>query len=201
MGRRHLLKNSITGLAGLGAAAQTAPAQASRMIVHDVIFRVASALLIVGTVSARADQAAVAPPAQAPLVVDAQADGVQIYACEATGTGPQWVFKAPEANLFDAEGRQIGTHFAGPGWKLADGSQITGAPVAKADAPVSGAIPWLLLEVKTKQGSGRLAAVTVIRRADTKGGAAPATGCDASHIGEQARMRYSATYQFFGPAK
>jgi Protein of unknown function (DUF3455) len=166
-----------------------------------MIFRIASALLILGTVPAPADQATVAPPAHAPLLVDAQADGVQIYACETTDKGPEWVFKAPEANLFDAEGRQIGTHFAGPSWKLADGSEVTGAPVAKMDAPVSGAVPWLLLDVKTKQGSGRLAAVTTIRRADTKGGAAPTTGCDASHVGEQVRMRYSATYQFFGPAK
>ena len=166
-----------------------------------MIFRVASALLILGTVPTLADQAAVAPPVHAPLLVEAQADGVQIYACETTDKGPDWVFKAPEANLFDAEGRQIGTHFAGPSWKLDDGSEVTGAPVAKVDAPVSGAIPWLLLEVKTKRGSGRLAAVTTIRRADTKGGAAPTAGCDASHVGEQARMRYSATYQFFGPAK
>jgi hypothetical protein len=166
-----------------------------------MIFRVAGTFLILGTIPVLADQAAVAPPTHAPLIVEAQADGVQIYACETTDKGPEWVFKAPEANLFDAEGRQIGTHFAGPSWKLVDGSEITGAPVAKVDAPVSGAIPWLLLEVKTEQGLGRLAAVTTIRRADTKGGAAPTNGCDASRVGEQVRMRYSATYQFFGPAK
>ena len=166
-----------------------------------MIVRVAGALFILATVPAFADQAAVAPPAGAPLLVEAQGDGVQIYVCEAKDKGPEWVFKAPEANLFDAEGRQIGTHFAGPGWKLADGSEVTAAVLAKAAAPVAGAVPWLLLEVKTHAGSGRLAAVATIRRADTKGGAAPATGCDASHVGEQARMRYSATYQFFGPAK
>jgi len=166
-----------------------------------MIYRVASALLILGIIPAIADQAAVDPPAHAPLLVDAQADGVQIYACETTDKGPEWVFKAPEANLFDAEGRQIGSHFAGPSWKLTDGSEVVGTPVAKLDAPVSGAIPWLLLRVKTKEGSGRLAEVTTIRRAETKGGAAPTTGCDKSHVGEQVRMRYSATYQFFGPAK
>jgi Protein of unknown function (DUF3455) len=166
-----------------------------------MIFRVASAVFFLGTVLALADMAAVAPPIHAPLLVEVQADGVQVYACETTDKGPEWVFKAPEANLFDADGRQIGTHFAGPSWKLVDGSEITGAVVAKADAPVSGSIPWLLLQVKTKKGSGRLAAVTTIRRADTKGGAPPATGCDASHVGEQVRMRYSANYQFFGSSK
>jgi hypothetical protein len=97
-----------------------------------MISRVASALVILGIIPAIADQTAVDPPAHASLLVDAQADGVQIYACETTDKGPEWVFKAPEANLFDAEGRQIGTHFAGPSWKLTDGSQVVGAPVAKA---------------------------------------------------------------------
>ena len=101
-----------------------------------MIARVACALVVLGTLPARADETAVVPPATASLLVEARADGVQIYACENADKGPQWVFKAPEANLFDAEGRQIGTHFAGPSWKLADGSEITGSPVAKADAPV-----------------------------------------------------------------
>jgi hypothetical protein len=166
-----------------------------------VIFRVACLVLILAAGPAFADQAAVAPPAGAPLLVEAQADGVQIYACEAKDKGPEWVFKAPEANLFDAGGRQIGTHFAGPAWKLADGSVVTGAAVAKADAPLPGAVPWLLLAAKTHEGSGSLSAVSTIRRADTKGGAAPTAGCDASHLGAEARMRYSATYQFYGAAK
>jgi hypothetical protein len=34
-----------------------------------------------------------------------------------------------------------------------------------------------------------------------KGGAAPTAGCDASHLSEQARMRYSAKYQLFSVAK
>ena len=166
-----------------------------------MIIRVASALLILAIVPALADQAAVAPPAGAPLLLEAQGDGVQIYTCESKDKGPEWVFKAPEANLFDAQGRQIGTHFAGPAWKLADGSEVTGAVIAKADAPRASAVAWLLLAVKTHAGSGRLDAAATVRRADTKGGAAPAAGCDGNHLGEQIRMRYSATYQFFGAAK
>jgi len=92
-----------------------------------MIFRVASALLILGTLPALADEAAVAPPVHALLLAEVEADGVQIYACETTDKGSEWVFKAPEANLFDTEGRQIGTHFAGPSWKLVDGSEVTGA--------------------------------------------------------------------------
>jgi len=51
------------------------------------------------------------------------------------------------------------------------------------------------------EGSGTLSAVAYIRRTETKGGVAPGAGCDASHLSEQARTRYSATYQFFSPGK
>ena len=82
-----------------------------------------------------------------------------------------------------------------------DGSEVVGEVVAKADAPEPHAIQWLLLRAKSHLGSGALSPVAYIRRADTTGGLAPSTGCDASHLSEQARMRYSATYQFFSAAK
>ena len=159
----------------------------------------AALLLIAGP--AGADGTTVAPPNGAPLILEAQADGVQIYTCENKDKGPEWVFKAPEANLFDARGQQIGTHFAGPSWKLTEGSSVTGTVVSKAEAPVQGAIPWLLLKATTHEGSGVLTTVSTIRRTDTKGGSAPAAGCNANHLGDQVRMRYSATYQFFGNPK
>ena len=142
----------------------------------------------------------VPPPKGAPLLLEVDADGVQIYACEAKDQGFAWVFKAPEAHLFDKQGRQIGTHFAGPTWKLADGT-VVGEVASRADAPASGAIAWLLLKAKSHEGSGVLATAAFIRRADTKGGAAPATGCDAAHQGVLARMRYYALYQFFAAPK
>jgi hypothetical protein len=139
-------------------------------------------------------------PQGAPLLLEVDADGVQIYACEAKGQGFEWVFKAPEANLFDRQGRQIGTHFAGPTWKTSDGA-VVGELAARADAPASGAIPWLLLKAKSHEGAGVLSTAAFIRRSDTKGGVAPAGGCDAAHQGQQARMRYYALYQFYGAAK
>jgi Protein of unknown function (DUF3455) len=148
-----------------------------------------------------ADQSGVAPPPGSTLLLEVVADGVQIYTCEAKGSLFQWTFKAPEANLFDKQGWQIGTHFAGPTWKMADGSAIVGEVVAKADAPEKDAIQWLLLRAKAHEGQGVLAEAAFIRRAETRGGVAPTTGCDATHISEQARMRYSATYQFFSAAK
>src|SRR5690349_8743786 len=117
-------------------------------------------------------------PKGAPLLLEVDAAGVQIYACESKDQGFSWVFKVPEAKLFDRQGRQIGTHFAGPSWKFADGS-VVGDVAARADAPARGAIPWLLLKPKSHEGAGVAANTAFIRRIDTRGGAAPTAGCDA----------------------
>ena len=165
-------------------------------------FAVAAGILIgMGAFAVDADQTGVAPPQGSALLLQVTADGVQIYACEAKGSLFQWTFKAPEANLFDKQGRQIGTHFAGPTWKMADGSAIVGEVTAKADAPERGAVQWLLLRAKAHDGQGILGEAAFVRRTETKGGVAPTTGCDASHISEQARIRYSAIYQFFSAPK
>jgi hypothetical protein len=158
-------------------------------------------LIGTGVFAVAADQTAVMPPQASTLLLELFADGVQIYACEAKESRLQWSFKGPEANLFDKQGRQIGTHFGGPTWKLDDGSAVVGEVVEKADAPEPDAIQWLLLRAKSHEGSGGLSAVAYIRRTETKGGVAPGAGCDASHLSEQARIRYSATYQFFSPGK
>src|SRR5438876_6671476 len=162
-----------------------------------------AAAILTGTAAfaAGVDQAAVAPPEGSAPLLELAADGVQIYTCEAKEGGFVWSFKAPEANLFDRQGRQIGTHFAGPTWKIDDGSAIVGEVVARADAAEPGAIPWLLLRAKSQEGSGTLSGAAYIHRVETKGGLAPKTGCDASHLSAQARMRYSATYQFLSAGK
>ena len=154
-----------------------------------------------GALAVHADQAAVTPPQGSVLLLEVMADGVQIYTCEVNGTTFQWSFKGPEANLFDKQGRQIGTHFAGPTWKMDDGSALVGEVIDKGDAPEPDAIRWLLLRAKSHEGAGTLSHAAYVRRADTKGGTAPKTGCDASHLSQQARMRYSAIYQFFSAAK
>ena len=173
-----------------------------KIVPTNMAFAITAGILIgMSAFPVSADQSAVAPPQGSALLLEVVADGVQIYTCEAKGSLFQWTFKAPEANLLDKQGRQIGTHFAGPTWKMADGSAIVGEVVAKADAPEKDAIQWLLLRAKAREGQGVLAEAAFIRRAETRGGVAPTTGCDATHISEQARMRYSATYQFFSAAK
>jgi len=51
------------------------------------------------------------------LAMIVPAMGVQIYECRArrdSGGGYEWAFVAPEADLFDARGKRIGRHDAGP---------------------------------------------------------------------------------------
>jgi hypothetical protein len=126
-----------------------------------------------------------------------KAQGVQIYTCQAeAGAAAAWVFSAPEAKLRDAQGRAAGSHFAGPTWEALDKSRVVAKKLAAA-SPDPTSIPWLSLEATAHEGNGVMAAVTYIQRLDTKGGLAPATGCDASHLGETVRVDYTASYAFY----
>lgn len=159
---------------------------------------VSTAVALFVLVNAAGAQEALSPPAGAKQLFEFAADGVQVYVCDAKDQSYAWIFQEPSATLFDAQGRQVGTHFKGPTWTLADSSSATGEVIGKQAAPQQGAVPWLLLRVKAHEGSGKLGDAAYIRRVDTKGGAEPAGGCDAAHKGETARIRYSAIYQFFG---
>lgn len=139
------------------------------------------------------------------LAMVTAARGVQIYECRASvdRTGEyEWAFVAPEAELFDASGtKKIGKHYAGPHWESADGSVIVGAVKERADAPVDGSIPWLLLSAKSVGPEGSFSKVTSVQRVHTVGGVAPKGGCFAAEKGMQLRIGYSADYIFFAPAK
>ena len=133
------------------------------------------------------------------LSLEVKATGVQIYACNSSKTNParfEWVFKAPEADLFDSAGKKIGSHYAGPTWESTDGSKVVGELKAKDDGPDPAAIPWLLLSAKSTSGTGVFARTLSIQRLRTVGGKAPADGCDQAHAGQEARIPYKATYAF-----
>jgi hypothetical protein len=131
------------------------------------------------------------------------ARGVQVYQCRATpgaASGPmQWVFVAPQADLFDADGRRVGTHFDGPRWQADDGSRIVGSVKARVDAPRAGAIPWLLLTAASEGRDGRFSRVAQVQRINTTGGAAPETGCGAGSVVASVSVPYTADYVFFTP--
>ncbi|MBL8525209.1 MAG: DUF3455 domain-containing protein, partial [Betaproteobacteria bacterium] len=131
------------------------------------------------------------------------AKGVQIYECRARKdkSGHEWVFMAPEADLYDTKGNLIGRHGAGPHWEAIDGSRVKAVVKSRADAPEAGNIPWLLLAA-TQDGpeAGLFSKTTSIQRVNTVGGVAPANSCAGSNVGQQARVHYRADYYFFSAA-
>jgi hypothetical protein len=153
--------------------------------------------MLASTTAVFGQESLVPAPHGARLLLEAAAQGVQIYTCEKAADAYRWAFKAPDAALFDSTGRQIGTHFAGPTWQLADGSKITGEVMAQAPSPEPHAIAWLLLRVKSHDGSGALSKAGLVRRVDTQAGVAPTTACDATQASTEARMRYTARYLFY----
>lgn len=156
--------------------------------------------------------AALVPAADQHLAFALDATGVQKYTCAATATGYAWTFVAPDAQLFERhdDGERedpVGHHFAGPTWQYEDGSSVVAKKVAGAVVEHA-SIPWLLLVATSHGGAtatgdegdddgGRMTPVTSIQRLSTTGGLAPATGCDAAHVGAGADVAYTATYFFY----
>ncbi len=155
--------------------------------------------LLAGTL--RADvPAALAVPATQEAGLTLTAKGVQIYECRAVPGEEgkyEWAFKAPEADLFDAQGRRVGRHYAGPTWELSDGGKVVGKLKARAQAPDRKSIPWLLLDAADKSGPGVLGQTVSIQRIDTVGGREPDEPADAARVGQVRRMDYTATYVFY----
>ncbi len=177
-----------------------------RSIVLVTLVIVAIAGSLAGRANAQTDPeipANLVPPKTSAQILELYAHGVQIYACEASpddATNFVWTFKAPDAELLNADGQVVGRHFAGPTWQGHDGSVVAGQVIERAPSPDEGSIPWLLIGAKYHAGSGVFSTITYILRLDTVGGVAPAEGCDADHAGAEARQPYGATYALYYPA-
>jgi hypothetical protein len=137
-------------------------------------------------------------PDGARVVLTAQGEGVQIYSCSQAQGGYKWVLTGPDARLLNDGGRQIGRHFAGPTWKLTDGSQVLGELVASQASGDAHAVASLLLRAKSGSATGKLSDVRFIRRTETRGGVADPARCrSAGDAGKTTRVPYSATYTFY----
>lgn len=144
--------------------------------------------------------AALAVPAGNRLFFHLDAVGVQIYTCAASGSSFAWKFVAPQANLYNRGGEVVAIHYKGPTWQwLEDGSTVVGSKLA-AVTPDPTAIPWLLLGAVSHSGEGRMTRVSYVQRLETVGGNAPASGCDATTVGNAANVPYTATYAFYAPS-
>ena len=130
------------------------------------------------------------------------ATGVQKYkAQQIAGSNPvayQWVFVAPEANLYDATNQKVGTHSAGPTWQLSATDSIFGqqfTPARFAASPDANSIDWLLLMPKTgKAPTGVFAQVSYIQRIATNGGKAPTVA--PVNPDQTVDVPYTAVYRF-----
>jgi len=144
-----------------------------------------------------------AVPSGQTLLLEALAQGVQIYVCRPATDNPSvfaWTLQGPEAELLNRRGERIGSHFAGPTWAGNDGSQVVGEARESVNSSDPQAIPWLLLQARANQGTGIFSTVTYIQRLDTAGGRAPAAGCDQAHADQEQRVDYTATYAFYYPS-
>ena len=147
------------------------------------------------TAYAGADAGSIAAPAGTQPVATLAATGVQVYSCEFDASHRLgWVFKRPDATLYDANGRAVVHHGAGPSWQADDHSRIVGQVVGQAAGQTPGSISQLLLQTKSTGPEGMLSGVRYVQRLDTVGGAAPANHCVTEHqIGESP---YFAHYAF-----
>ncbi|MGZ5059572.1 MAG: DUF3455 domain-containing protein [Methylobacter sp.] len=131
-------------------------------------------------------------------VLTVHAKGDQIYQCSLNKGEHAWETQAPDAKLFDDQGRIVGNHTAGPLWEYKEGSQVVGRVVEKIDIAPGSAISWLLVEVVSHKGDGLFSNVNFINRINTHGGLPPSSGCDSNHLGSEKRVAYTADYIFYG---
>lgn len=133
----------------------------------------------------------------------AYATGVQIYVATVSSTDPAklvWTFAAPEAVLQDAEGEIVGIHYAyagptRPAWESQSGSIVVGARTVPPVTVDPTAVPWLLLDGIQSTGPGIFKDTAYIQRVNTTGGLAPAM--PPTHVGQEARVPYTAEYVFY----
>ena len=117
------------------------------------------------------------------------AKGVQVYICTRNPAGvTSWVLRGPDAQLFDQQNKPVGKHYAGPTWEGLDGGKVVGEMKTSLPAPVDKAVPWLLLDAKSHEGSGAFTQAQAIVRMGTTGGAAPGDRCDEARAGQELRV-------------
>ena len=128
--------------------------------------------------------------------------GVQKYRARIkTGSDPiayEWVFVAPQADLYDNNNARVGTHGAGPFWEVSPVDSIFAqhfTPARTVASPDGESIDWLLLMPKTgTTPTGIFTDVDYIQRIATKGGKAPLT--PPTNLNATADVKYKTIYRF-----
>jgi hypothetical protein len=123
------------------------------------------------------------------------AQGVQIFRCEKRDAGFAWMFRQPEAQLSDANGKAVGRHGASFSFEHNDGSRLVASVAAYDEAPNAADLRWLLLTTRSF-GKGTFDGVTHVQRVNTRGGMPPAK-CDAAQANQLLRVDFSADFVFY----
>ena len=130
------------------------------------------------------------------------ANGVQVYACQQVPGDPNayaWFVQAPDATLYDGPASVARLTSPNDWQSLQDLSSVSAVPL-RMQAAGADNLPWELLHAVPAGETGLFANVTSIQRVNTQGGAPPASGCDDTHVGDEARVAFSADYYFYRPA-
>jgi hypothetical protein len=130
-------------------------------------------------------------------VLRLQGRGVQVFRCEARGSGYAWVYRLPEADLVDGSGKPLVRYGANFSFEHADGSRLLGTVAKFDEAPDPANLPWLLLSTRSF-GQGTLSGVTFVQRVNTVGGMPPPR-CEASQQSRLLRVDFSADFVFYRP--
>jgi Protein of unknown function (DUF3455) len=128
-------------------------------------------------------------------VLKLSARGVQIFRCEKREGGFTWVFRQPDAELLDANGRVAGRHGANFSFEHVDGSRLVATIAAYDDAPKSTDLRWLLMTTRSF-GNGAFDGVTHVQRVNTQGGIPPEQ-CNSSQVNQVLRVDFSAEFVFY----
>jgi hypothetical protein len=129
------------------------------------------------------------------------AKGVQKYKAQlkaGTTDTYEWVLAGPDAKLYDASNKKVGSHGFGPHWEISPADSIFAqhfSPQRTSPSPEPNTVAWLLLMPKVgTTPTGIFADVDYIQRIGTQGGAAPSA--PPASIDETTDVKYTAIYRF-----
>jgi hypothetical protein len=134
-------------------------------------------------------------PADQEPVLQFSARGVQIFRCEKRDAELNWVFRQPDAELFDAGGKLVARHGASFSFEHVDGSRLLSTVAAYDEAPKATDLRWLLFTTRSF-GKGAFDGVTHVQRVNTQGGMPPAR-CGTNQLGQLLRVDFSSDFVFY----
>jgi hypothetical protein len=130
-------------------------------------------------------------------VLKLAARGAQVFRCEKRDGDHLWIFRQPDAELVDANGKSVGRHGANFSFEHVDGSRLVATIAAYDNAPKPTDLRWLLLTTRSF-GKGAFEGVSHVQRINTTGGMPPA-GCEASQVGRVLRVAFTSDFVFYRP--